>query len=149
MKALSLTQPWASLVAIGAKTIETRNWTTAHRGPVAIHAAKGFPEGARYICHDEPFGSTLRSAGILRMGDLPLGAIIAKLPSGQQKILQYLLDIHPDAISRADLGSAVGYNLTGGTGAQHIADLVTVGAVSIPQQGKVKASDLLFPQGLV
>lgn len=37
---LSLHQPWATLIAIGAKTIETRGWATAYRGPLAIHAAK-------------------------------------------------------------------------------------------------------------
>jgi hypothetical protein len=47
MKALTLTQPWATLVAIGAKRIETRSWYTAYRGPLAIHAAKGFPKWAR------------------------------------------------------------------------------------------------------
>jgi hypothetical protein len=40
MKALSLWQPWASAIAIGAKTIETRSWYTSYRGPLAIHAAK-------------------------------------------------------------------------------------------------------------
>jgi len=40
MKALSLWQPWASLMAAGLKTIETRSWSTAYRGPLAIHAAK-------------------------------------------------------------------------------------------------------------
>jgi hypothetical protein len=47
MKVLTLTQPWASLVAIGAKRIETRSWSTSYRGPLAIHAAKGFPREAR------------------------------------------------------------------------------------------------------
>lgn len=47
MKALTLTQPWATLVAIGAKRIETRSWKTQYRGPLAIHAAKGFPKDAR------------------------------------------------------------------------------------------------------
>lgn len=46
MKALTLTQPWATLVAIGAKRVETRSWTTNYRGPLAIHAAKGFPREA-------------------------------------------------------------------------------------------------------
>lgn len=36
MKALTLTQPWATLVAIGAKRIETRSWRTDYRGPLAI-----------------------------------------------------------------------------------------------------------------
>ncbi|MFL5577327.1 MAG: ASCH domain-containing protein [Gemmatimonadaceae bacterium] len=54
MKALTLTQPWATLVAIGAKTIETRSWPTHYRGEVAIHAAKGFPDWARQIVDGEP-----------------------------------------------------------------------------------------------
>jgi hypothetical protein len=40
MKAISLWQPWASLVVLGAKKIETRHWTTNYRGPLLIHAAK-------------------------------------------------------------------------------------------------------------
>jgi activating signal cointegrator 1 len=47
MKAITLTQPWATLVAIGAKRIETRSWPTNYRGPLAIHAAKGFPKWAK------------------------------------------------------------------------------------------------------
>ena len=38
MKVLTLHQPWASLVALGVKTIETRSWSTKYRGPLAIHA---------------------------------------------------------------------------------------------------------------
>lgn len=66
MKALSLTQPWASLIAIGAKRVETRSWSTNHRGPVAIHAAKGFPKFARDLVWAEPFQGRLREAGIIR-----------------------------------------------------------------------------------
>ena len=40
MKAISLWQPWASSIAVGAKRIETRHWPTSYRGPLAIHAAK-------------------------------------------------------------------------------------------------------------
>lgn len=40
MKALTLHQPWASLVAEGVKTIETRSWSTKYRGQLAIHAGK-------------------------------------------------------------------------------------------------------------
>lgn len=43
MKTITLWQPWASLVAIGAKKIETRSWATNYRGPIAIHAAKKDP----------------------------------------------------------------------------------------------------------
>jgi len=39
MKALTLWNPWAALVAWGYKTIETRCWETSYRGHIAIHAA--------------------------------------------------------------------------------------------------------------
>src|SRR6476646_5512325 len=40
MKAITLWQPWASLIAWGEKQYETRSWYTAYRGPLAIHAGK-------------------------------------------------------------------------------------------------------------
>jgi len=36
MKALSLKQPWANLIAEGKKTIETRKWSTKYRGDLVI-----------------------------------------------------------------------------------------------------------------
>ncbi len=39
MRALSVRQPWASLIAIGEKTIELRSWRTHYRGPVLIVAS--------------------------------------------------------------------------------------------------------------
>jgi hypothetical protein len=38
--ALSIKQPWATLVAYGLKTIEIRRWPTARRGRILIHAAR-------------------------------------------------------------------------------------------------------------
>lgn len=40
MKTLTLIQPWATLIALEEKTIETRSWPTNYRGPLAIHAGK-------------------------------------------------------------------------------------------------------------
>lgn len=77
MKALTLTQPWATLVTIGAKQFETRSWGTSYRGPLGIHAAKGFPNDCRELCLEEPFRSTLVAAGINTLRDLPLGQMLA------------------------------------------------------------------------
>jgi activating signal cointegrator 1 len=71
MKALTLTQPWATLIAIGAKRIETRCWRTPYRGTLAIHAAKGFPKSARETCNDPAFAAELGP------DVLPVGAVIA------------------------------------------------------------------------
>lgn len=44
MNALSLTQPWAQLVIVGAKKLETRTWGVSNNyGRIAIHASKSFP----------------------------------------------------------------------------------------------------------
>ena len=84
MKTITLTQPWATLVAIGAKSIETRTWGTRYRGPLAIHAAKGtkLPDGRSIadFCLDEPFRSALFADGVRQLvpgQDLPLGAVVA------------------------------------------------------------------------
>jgi hypothetical protein len=83
MKALPLWQPWASLVAVGAKRVETRHWAAPDYiigQRVAIHATKGhFDRNAMEL---EPFRRRLSEAldaGTLMLvdGELPLGAIIA------------------------------------------------------------------------
>lgn len=90
MKAITLTQPWATLVAIGAKRFETRSWQTPYRGPLAIHAGKGLGDLSKVdfvrLCNREPFASALGYAlwpGLWQPGDyvdpsiLPRGAVIA------------------------------------------------------------------------
>lgn len=44
MKAITIKEPWASMIAHGFKTIETRSWATSYRGKIAIHAGKGKPD---------------------------------------------------------------------------------------------------------
>lgn len=39
MKALSVSQPWATAIASGLKKIETRSWAPAYRGRLVIHAS--------------------------------------------------------------------------------------------------------------
>src|SRR5207245_1453211 len=76
MRCLSLIQPYATLVAIGAKPIDTRSWKTDYRGPLAIHASVGFPRDYRILCDLEPFHRVLEAAGIRSWRELPLGAVL-------------------------------------------------------------------------
>jgi hypothetical protein len=76
VKALSLWQPWATLVMLGAKRIETRSWGTEHRGPLLIHAGLRSTRELIELCHEEPFRTALRAAGIGRWQDLPRGAVL-------------------------------------------------------------------------
>ena len=72
-----MTQPWASLVAIGANRIETRSWPTSFRGRFAIHAAKGFPADARALCEVPPFREALAAGGYASAEQLPTAAVVA------------------------------------------------------------------------
>lgn len=74
---ITLTQPWATLMALGWKTIETRSWSTRFRGPIAIHAAKAFPKACRELTVQEYFGPMLFTGGYYRPEQLPLGQILA------------------------------------------------------------------------
>lgn len=77
MKALTLTQPWATFVAHGIKTIETRSWSTNYRGWLAIYAARGFPDWAKAQCVEQPFKFWLDKLGYT-VETLPMGCIVAK-----------------------------------------------------------------------
>lgn len=91
LKALTLTQPWATLVAAGEKRIETRSWSTPYRGLIAIHAAKSFPSWAKDTCSEHPFyellvkhrclwpfgDETLTYKAAEHYAALPLGSIVA------------------------------------------------------------------------
>ena len=85
MKCISLWQPWATLLALGEKQIETRSWNTNIRGIVAIHAAKRKWDSD--IVRRTPYVTVLQryrpnKAGCFFYDDmlkeiLPLGCIIA------------------------------------------------------------------------
>jgi hypothetical protein len=75
MKTLTLTQPWASLIALGEKQVETRSWHTNYRGPLAIHAAISFPGWAKRQCFMPPFAGVLAGHD-LSPDTLPLGRVL-------------------------------------------------------------------------
>ena len=45
MKCISIMQPYAWCVSTGIKTLETRTWKTAYRGPLLIAASKKIDQG--------------------------------------------------------------------------------------------------------
>jgi hypothetical protein len=72
VKAISLWQPWATAMAIGLKTIETRHWSTQIRGLVAIHASKRWQLEERMLAAEL---AEINAAPALLLP--PLGAIVA------------------------------------------------------------------------
>lgn len=78
MRALSLLQPWASLVILGLKTIETRSWDADERyaGVIAIHASKALKRDEVEIFHESPFLEAFAELGIDAISLLPRAAIL-------------------------------------------------------------------------
>lgn len=79
MKAISLWQPWAQAIALGSKTIETRSWSTAHRGLLAIHASKRrVVTDLIFLQSQAKWRAALQLNGDVKIwDDLPFGAIVA------------------------------------------------------------------------
>lgn len=78
MKAISLWQPWASLLGCGAKEYETRSWATKYRGPIAIHAAlKPFDTDVYLDRELHHFAEALRLPDIYSFDMLPRGCVLA------------------------------------------------------------------------
>ena len=73
MKALTLIQPWATLVALSEKKIETRSWKTLYQGEIAIHAGKKID---KEVCEKEPYKSVLAIHGYTA-DNLPTGCVVA------------------------------------------------------------------------
>jgi activating signal cointegrator 1 len=76
MKALSVSQPFASLVILAVKRLETRPWHTDYRGPLVIHASKTFPEAAKMLCQQNPWRAALDDVGVDIWSRLPRGCLV-------------------------------------------------------------------------
>ncbi|CDS94458.1 ASCH domain-containing protein [Sphingobacterium sp. PM2-P1-29] len=72
MKALSIKQPWASLIAYGIKDIENRTWKTKFRGRIYIHASgkSSFNNLTLGLSHDQIDKLVIRNDS--RSTDFPL-----------------------------------------------------------------------------
>lgn len=75
MKAISVQQPFASLIVVGAKDIENRSRATNHRGRLLIHASQRIDSEAMRNLADlvAEDGETLDPA------DFPAGVIIGSV----------------------------------------------------------------------
>ncbi|HMR18065.1 MAG TPA: HigA family addiction module antitoxin [Sphingobacterium sp.] len=77
MKALSIKQPWASLIAHGIKDIENRTWRTNYRGRIYIHVSA--PKKFNVQMTDE---QTIAATPVMKTafeGTMPFGAIIGEV----------------------------------------------------------------------
>lgn len=70
--AISVRQPWASLIVHGLKSVEVRTWPTAYKGQLLIHASKKLDEGAmlRFPIEDPPRGCLIGTVELVEVEKL-------------------------------------------------------------------------------
>lgn len=80
MKAISIRQPFASLIIAGVKHFETRSWPAKFQGRLAIHASKGYDgvdqEITRQLCRFPEVAKVVEAG-------LPTGVVLGIVVKGE------------------------------------------------------------------
>ena len=101
MKALTIKQPWATLIMQGDKRFEFRSWQTKYRGDLLIHAGKGIDKEAmkrleKYLPEELPYGKIL--------GKVKLVDCIKMSPEFKELLLKENSDIYTKSSSQENYG---------------------------------------------
>ena len=101
MKTITIKQPWATLIMQGDKRFEFRNWQTAYRGELLIHAGKSIDKEAikrleKYLPKELPLGKIL---GKERLVDC-----IKMSPEFKEELLKENRDIYTKSSFKENYG---------------------------------------------
>lgn len=99
MKALTICQPYAELIANGAKRVENREWPTNYRGPLMIHAGKSrsWLSGETDDELAAEFGRRVEFGAIVARCNLVACLHIDRIEAGEYKATYPWLDGDPHA----------------------------------------------------
>jgi hypothetical protein len=73
---------------------------------------------------------------------------LGKLPKIQSEILCALIEHYPEEFTREEIASYIGKEPDGGYFTNNVSALRSLGLVEYPQAGVLRATELLFPEGL-
>lgn len=101
MKALTIRQPWATLIIQQNKRFEFRSWKTKYRGELLIHAGKGIDKEAakrleKYLPKELPIGKIL--------GKVTLVDCIKMSPDFKEKLLKENSEIYTKSSFQENYG---------------------------------------------
>jgi hypothetical protein len=115
--ALSLWQPWATWIAQGKKTVETRSWKTNQRRPLLICAAKKVDPNFRIEALSMPIGkavaiANLKDCRLMKKSD-EKAAMCEWYPGAYAWVLDLIYQIEPfpvvgrQGIFKVEIGDAL------------------------------------------
>jgi hypothetical protein len=76
MRAITLWQPWATLIILGIKSVETRSFFIAGFGDIVIHAALHKDKECRNFAESPIVKPLLQAAGYNNYDALPFGQVL-------------------------------------------------------------------------
>lgn len=86
MKALSIKQPWASLIAHGIKDIENRTWKTNFRGRIYIHSCGKYKDNLSDFLNEDQIDR------IVLNNDFPAKELITSAIIGEVDIVDCVIN---------------------------------------------------------
>jgi Mn-dependent DtxR family transcriptional regulator len=112
---------------------------------------------AGYLDYPEDWKVALTEAGrgiaaesfSVRTNDDARSRWMATITNPEARMLEIILDAHPEAITREELADALGVSHTTGSFKNNVSALRTLGLIDYPSDGTVKATNLIVPEALV
>lgn len=105
MKAISLKQPWANMIAARVKTIETRKWKTSYRGTILICASMNVDSSFDHDWPTQPVGVAVALAEIVDCRPMVAAdekdACCAVYPRANSWVLANIVPIKPFSVRGA------------------------------------------------
>lgn len=99
MRAITILEPWASCIAVGAKNVENRSFYTSYRGPLLIHTS-------RRIDYDAAFDGRVRAALWPHLSTAEARSALNDLDKGVIIAVAELVDVHEAATIPTLLGDS-------------------------------------------
>lgn len=147
LEAVGITEPTRAIVGAASGFSYKGGTFQKYVGALSSGGLVHYPSDNRVALTDAGRASAAQPDRPLRLRDLHQ-AFLSFFELGPRKILEQLIAAFPESISRKELGERTGYASGGGTFQKYVGKLSSFGAAIYPEDGQVRAADLLFPRGL-
>jgi Mn-dependent DtxR family transcriptional regulator len=147
LEALGLHHVSKSNAAVFADQSPTSSSFQNNLGALRTRGLVHYPGQGNLGLTDDGRARAKAQGGLLSLAALH-EAWFSKLANPKVRILKSLIQVYPDALSKDELAQCAEASITSSSYQNNLGNLRSLGLVDYPQQGKVVATELLFPPNL-
>jgi hypothetical protein len=145
-EAIGVATPDRAVVAFVADTSSTSSSFTNNLGAMRTAGLIDYPAGGQVALTD--LGrDTAQKPPFAMSHEAVVDMVNAKLQPAQRRLLAATVDHYPKALQRDDLAPLAQASATSSSFTNNLGRLRTLGLITYPTRGEVRAADLLFPGG--